>query len=168
MESHQIIRTVFDAFRGLPAKLAAISDKSESWYQSHGRTPKTEDPTANGNVSAVTHYMRYARQFEVVEPGSGRMLNNRVHAALDQEFSTRDLHEVSQGDLHVGVIDETCDVEKWLARFDIKHASRTELLGFERECDEAIESMLTAKSIARARIRMIELERSKAVVGGTR
>lgn len=163
MHAHEIIHTVLTAFRGLPVKLAAITDKSASWYQSHGRAPKTEDAIANGNCSPVTHYMRYCRLFETSEPGAGKMINHRVHAALDQEFSEQDLTDIRQSELHVDVIDETCDVEKWLARFDIQRASRNDLLGFETECDEAIEAVFAAKSSARARIRQIELERMKVV-----
>lgn len=162
MEPYAIVRTVFDAFKGLPRKLADISSNSEAWYASHGRAPKTEDPIASGNASPVTHYVRYCRKFEAVEPGAGLMLNNRVFAALDEEFTHRDLGNLNQGDLHVEVIDETCDVEKWLARFDIKHASRAELLEFEKQCDEAIESVFKAKSTARARIVQIEMERRQA------
>lgn len=164
LDAHEIVHTVLEAFRGLPAKLASITDKSASWYQSHGRTPKTDDPVANGNCSAVTHYMRFARLYETAEPGSGRMLSNRVYAALDAEFAARDLLDSSQSELHIDVIDETCDVEKWLARFDLENASRKDLLEFETECDEAIEAVLNAKSKARARIRNIELQRRQANV----
>lgn len=163
IEAHEIVHGVLEVFRGLPSRLASITGKSASWYQSHGRTPKTFDPVANGNVSPVTHYMRYARKFEMAEPGSGRMLNNRVHAELDSEFAQMDLHEVPQRNLEVDVIDQTCDVQKWLARFDIENASRNDLLGFEKECDQALDAIAAAKARARVQLKEIEMERSRTV-----
>ncbi len=159
-DAHQIVHDVQEAFRGLAAKLSAITDKTASWYQSHGRTPKTEDALANGNVSPVTHYMRYARQYEAAEPGSGRMLSNRVFAALDMEFAEKDLRDVTQSHLHVDVIDEVGDVQRWLAKFDLHNATRNELLGFERECNEANDAICAARARARVRLRELELERS--------
>lgn len=164
IEAHEIVHSVLEVFRGLPARLASITGKSPSWYQSHGRTPKTLDPVANGNVSPVTHYMRYARKYEMAEPGSGRMLSNRVHAELDAEFAESDLIAVPQRNLEVDVIDQTCDVQKWLARFDIENASRNELLGFEKECDEASDAISAAKARARLRLKQIEMERGQTVV----
>ena len=160
-DAHTIVHSVLEAFRGLPAKLASITDKSASWYQSHGRVPKTVDPVANGNVSAVTHYMRYVRLFEMAEPGSGRMLNNRTHAALDGEFAEKDLREVSQTTLHLDVIDETCDVQRWLTKFDLENATRDELALFMDECDQATDAIMAAKSSALARKRLLEMERNK-------
>jgi hypothetical protein len=152
----ELVHSVFDAFKGLPDKLADINSHSAELYRSHGRRPKTEDPTANGNVSPVTHYMRYVAQFEAVEPGSGSMLNNRVHAELCQRFRKND--ELSdQGMLHCGLIDEFGDVSKCLAQKTMEKASTPELRQLEVDCDEAAESAMEIKAQARLLIKQREM-----------
>lgn len=163
-EAHEIVKSVQSAYRKVVKGMARITGKSEEWFYSHGREPKTQNPLQSGNNSAVTDFMLYARQYEAADQGAGRCLNNRVHAALDAEFSEQDLFHVEQSDLHVGVIDETSDVQKWLARFEIESATRKELVDFEDECEQAIEAIQTAQSHARAARRIIEMERRAAKV----
>lgn len=127
---YEIVHAVLDKFRGLPERLARITDKTPEWYRSHGREPKTSNPEMSGNVSPVTHYMRYCGLFEAVHPGAGRMLSNRVHGVLDAEFAERDALLSSPVDL--------------------------ELLVFQRECDEACDAILAAKARARVQQRKIE------------
>lgn len=109
LEPHDLVHQVFEAYRGLPVKLATFTDQSAEIYRSHGRRPKTEDPVANGNVSPVTHYMRYVRKFQAAEPGSGMLLNNRVHAELDMEFMESGIHE-GQKELSMGVLKESSEL----------------------------------------------------------
>ena len=104
------------------------------------------------------------RQYEAAMPSAGRMLSNRVHAALDAEFAENDLREVSQVDIEVGVIDEVCDVQKWLARFDIDQASRNELVVFQTECKQAIDAIMQAQSRAKAREIAVSMKRNGAKV----
>jgi hypothetical protein len=159
LEPYRIVHSIMDAYRGLPEKLARITALSAEWYRSHGREPKTANPLAGGNVSPVTHYMRYCGLFEAGMPGAGRMLNNRVFAALDAEFAERDLLLSDPVDLEVNVIKQGCDVQTWLAKFDIDTASLPDLVMFQNECDESTDAILAAKARARARQRMIESER---------
>jgi hypothetical protein len=62
-------------------------------------------------------------------------------------------------DLEVNVIKQGCDVQTWLAKFDIDTASLPDLVMFQNECDESTDAILAAKARARARQRMIESER---------
>lgn len=158
--AYEIVHAVFDAYRGLPVKLASISMKSEEWFRSHGYKPKTEHPEANGNLSPVDHFMRYVRKFNAAEPGAGLMLSNRVHEALHDELSGIEIIDVSNADLACDVITESGDVSKWFIKFDIEDASRLELMAFERECNEAVDAIEAVKAKARMRIRMIELQRA--------
>lgn len=159
--SWDLVRSVLDKFRGLPVKLSGMTDKCEETYRSHGREPKTSNPIANGNVSPVTHYLRYVRLYEAADPGAGQMLSNRVFEALAAEFAENDLLDTSQPEIEVEIINETCDVEKWLSRYDLKAASRPELLEFDRECDEAIDTIMRAKGTARATLKLREVKRAR-------
>lgn len=149
MQPYEICHSVFDAFKGLPEKLSRISSQSRELYASHGRQPKTENPEANGNVSPVTHFMRYCEQYEAVEPGAGMMLSNRTHAELEMRFRKGDEYP-SQKDLHCGFIDEARDVQRCLASIDLEEATAKELKNIENECDEAMESAMAVKASARA------------------
>jgi hypothetical protein len=153
-EPYEIVHDVHDTYKGICEKLSRITGKCVEIYRSHGREPKTHNPLASGNVSAVTHYYTYVRLHEAAEPGAGVMLNNRVHADLDAEFAAIS-PTVPQKDIHVPIINEVCDVEKWLASFDIEQATRPQLVAFEDECSEAIDALLAAKAQARARKRLI-------------
>lgn len=160
MEAYEIVHSVYDAFKKLPEKLSQISTKSKEWYLSHGRQPKTENPTASGNASAVTHYIRYCKKFEAVEPGAGMMLSNRVHAELEAQFRHTSLRP--QSDLHCDFIDESKDVMRWLASIDLNTASLSDLREVERECNEAAESAMRIRADARARMKLKEIGRRAA------
>lgn len=156
IQAWQLVATVQEKFRGLPARIAAMNGKTAEWYSSHSREPKTQNPMASGNVSEVEHYMRYCRKYEGAIRGAGRYLNSLIHSELEAEFADRIATETNQAEMECEVIDEVTDVSKWLIRFDIANASRVELLDFERQCDEAVNSVEHAKAQARARRRMIE------------
>jgi hypothetical protein len=160
-EPYEIIHTVHDFYKKACEKLARLNGKTKEIYKSHGREPKSHNPLASGNTSPVTHYFTYVRQYEAVEPGAGVMLNNRVHAALDAEF-IQNLEAVDQGELHEAIIDETCDVQKWLAKFDLEKASLLDIKNFQRECREGVDALLRAEAQARSRQRLIETERANA------
>lgn len=161
MEAHQIVKQVHEAYPTLVRKLSRILGRCEELFHSHGRIPKTRNPLQSGNVSPVTHYIEYCHQYEAGEPGAGKMLNNRVHASLTAEFTECDLTEA---EIHESLIDEHCDVDKWLVRFDIAHATPNQLIAFERECADHMEALSRALSKARAERRRKE-SGLKAVVG---
>ena len=155
----EIVAAVQAKFRGLPVKVAAMNGKTDEWYSSHGRQPKTENPLSSGNVSEVEHYMRYCRKYEGGIRGAGKALNDRVHKALSLEFAENDLAEVTHSALHGAVADEFHDVNKWLINFDFETATIRQLKDFEGECDELMEVINTAKSSGRARRRILESQR---------
>jgi len=132
MEAHHIIRQVLDAFKGLPVKLERITSKSAEWYRSHAREPKSQNPLQTGNLSEVAHYMKFARLYEASEKGAGKMLNRRVAAELEMEFSEKNCAE-SQSELHAGVLKESFDVLKCLGESNFEHLSLVELADIEEE-----------------------------------
>lgn len=154
MEAHLIIHQVQEAFRGLAVKLSRITDKSDEWFASHGREPKTRNPTQSGNVSPVTHYLKYARQFEAAQPGAGKMLNHRVHSELEMEF-TESASKVSQKLLHAGLLKESFEVFTCFAERDFENSSLVELSEIEKECaelrDAAHDAIVRIRSIAKLR-----------------
>lgn len=153
---YKIVHAVHEKFRGLPEKLAGITTKSDDWHRSHGYEPKTENPAAYGNASDAAKFVTMCRQYESAIRGAGRLLSDRIHRALTTEFADGDLLDTDQIDLEVDVISESCDVQTWLARFDIDSANRASLLCFEDECDQAIDAVMRAKARARARRRSLE------------
>ncbi len=153
----QIVAPILDRFRGLPARLAGMSEKSAEWYSSHGRESRTDNPVSSGNISPVDHYMRFVRMYEGGKVGAGRALNNAVHRALESEIADADADTIPQSELSVSVLDETCDVSKWLARFNIDTATRNDLIRFETDCDEAMDTILAAKARARLARRNLEI-----------
>ena len=161
-EAHEIVKSVQTAYKKVVTGMARITAKSEEWFYSHGREPKTQNPLQSGNKSPVTDYMTYCRQYDAAERGAGRCLSNRVHSTLDAEFSEGDLIHTDQCTLHVDVIEETSDVEKWLAQFQIDEATRKDLKAFEDECEQAMEAIIAARGRARVRIREIEMQRRVA------
>ena len=155
----EIVRSVFAHHKGLPDRLAGMTGKSDEWYRSHGREPKTRNPFASGNASPVTAYMEYCLLYEGGSRGAGAALNNRVHAALSGEFAETDMFEVSQADLETEVLDQNCDVHKWLAQHDLEKAGSLELEDFDRELGEAMEALLGAR--ARTRLLISRLKNLK-------
>jgi hypothetical protein len=153
-QAFELIRGVLDKYRGLPDKLAGLTDKSAEIYRSHGREPKTTDPIASGNVSPVTHYMRYVRLFNAGQAGAGRMLSRRVYDALEREFAELAYDADEQADIECDVLKETCDVSVWLAKFDVDKAERRDLVQFIDECKQAEDAIATARSSAQVRLRL--------------
>lgn len=148
MEAHQIVEQVHNAFPKLPQKVARIKGVSDEMIRSHHREPKSRNPFASGNTSPVTHYIEYVHQNEAGERGAGRMLANRVHASIIADMDEDE--GLSQADHMDAIVDETCDVTKWLGRFKIEDATPSQLAAFEQECSEAMEKLLSAKSKARS------------------
>lgn len=155
MEAHQIVHQVQEVFRGLAKKLSRITDKSDEWFASHGREPKTQNPTQSGNVSPVTHYLKYVRQYEAAQPGAGKMLNNRVHAELEMEFSSERMIDISQKALHAGLLKESFEVFTCFTERNFSEASLLELSDIEKECaelrDKANDAIATIRAIAKVR-----------------
>lgn len=149
-----IVHSVLDRFRGLPVKLSMLTGKSQQWFTSHGAEPKTQNPLSSGNVSAVDHYMIFARQYEAGATGAGRMLNRRVAEALEAEFSEREYNITHQPQIEADVLQETCDVSIWLAKFDVDKAERRDLVQFIDECKQAEDAIATARSSAQVRLRL--------------
>jgi hypothetical protein len=159
LQPFQIVHQVHDAFRGLAGKLSRITGKSEVWWRSHGYEPRTANPLANGNKSDVDEYVAYCELLEAAERGAGRLLNNRIYAELEMRFAEND-SLTSQDALHVDILEENCDVNKWLASKDFSTATTADLAAFENECDEAIEAITAAKSQARIIKRRLQLSRN--------
>lgn len=158
MEPHEIVNTVQSAFKGIAEKLSRFTGRTAELFRSHGREPKSRNPLSSGNASPVTHYIEYVHQYEAADRGAGRMLSNRVHAAIDAELS-QDEVITPQSDLQVNVLKQGCDVATWLAKFDISHADTKQLAAFELECDEALDAIGEAKASARARRKVRDMER---------
>ena len=150
----QIVSKIYAKYRGLPVKLSALNGKTDEWYASHGRVSKTDNPNQSGNLSPVDHYLRYCRLFEASDNGAGAMLNTRVYEALREEFTETEIDETDQCDIECRVIKEECDVQTWLAKFDIDTAPKRDLVQFMSECDEAVEAIMAAKSRAIVRIKL--------------
>ena len=132
MEAYEIVHQVLETFKGLALKLERITAKKAELFRSHGREPKTHNPLQSGNVSPVTHYLLYARQYEAADKGAGKMLNRRVYAELEMEFSEADCTD-SQSELHAGVLKESFDVLKCLGESNFEHLTLPELLAIEEE-----------------------------------
>jgi hypothetical protein len=90
------------------------------------------NPLQSGNSSDVTHYMKFARRYEAAEKGAGKMLNRRVNAELEMEFSESDCTD-SQSELHAGVLKESFDVLKCLGESNFEHLTLPELIASKRE-----------------------------------
>lgn len=156
MEAHEIIGQVHDAFPKLPSKVARLKGVSDELIRSHHREPKSRNPLASGNTSATTHFIQQCHEYEAAERSAGRMLANRVHASLTAEFDDGD--HLDQEDITDNVLDEGCDVNKWLSRFKMETATERQLHYFETQCDEAIDAILRAKAKARSFRRLNKLE----------
>lgn len=159
-EAYQIVHQVLEAFKGLPGKLERITDKTAEWFRSHGREPKTQNPLQSGNVSPVTHYLKYVRQYEAGDKGAGKMLNRRVYAELELEFSEPTC-KTSQTELHAGVLKESFDVLKCLGESDFEHLTMPELAAFEEEGAQLRDKASDFVSHVRALRRIREAEVTK-------
>ena len=71
-KSYEIVHSVFEAYRGLPAKLARITGKSDQIFKTYGYEPRTDNPLMNGNRSDADKFMAMCELFEAAEPGAGR------------------------------------------------------------------------------------------------
>ncbi len=161
MEAHDIVKQVLEAFSGVAGKLSKITGKVEEWYRSHGREPKTHNPSQSGNVSPVTHYLQYVRQYQAAERGAGRMLNRRVYEELEMEMAENDCKKLTQKDLHAGVLKESFDVLSCLNECDFEQLSLVELAAMEEEGAQLRDAASSYVSHIRAIRRIKESERSK-------
>jgi hypothetical protein len=160
MEAYQIIHQILVHFRGLPEKLQRITEKSDEWFSSHGREPKTRNPLQSGNVSPLTHYLKFVRLYEAADKGAGKMLNRRVYAELESEF-TENIVNTSQKELQKQFLKEAFEFLKCLAEKEFEHASSGELAEIEQECMEVREVASDAIAHLRAIKRTRESERLK-------
>lgn len=157
-EAHEIIHQVLETFRKLPKKLAGITGKSAEWFSSHGREPKTQNPLQTGNLSPLSHYIQFVRQYEAAEKGAGKMLNRRVFGEIEAEFCEMSETQ-SQADLHAGVLKESFDVLKILGESDFAHLSLAQLAAIEEEGRQLQDAASDFVSHVRAVRRMREAKR---------
>ncbi len=148
MQAFELVHKVLERFRGLPVKLSGITGKTQHWYRSHGEEPKNQNPLAWGNISEVEHYMRYVRLYET-ERGAGKYLNSLVYQELAAEFAEESEACTSQNDIHTEILDEGCDVHRWLLKFSLDDANIAEHRKFQDECDEAIAAIAKAKATSK-------------------
>lgn len=156
MEAHEFVKQTHEAFPTVIRRAALITGKTEELYRSHAREPKTRNPEQSGNVSAVTHYIEYCHLMQAAEKGAGEFLCNRVHASLNADF--REFDGVIQPELEEEIVDEGCDVQKWLIKHNLDSASARELKNFEGELMDNIEKLQEALGKTRAMRRIRELE----------
>jgi hypothetical protein len=160
MEAHQIVHQILEAFKGLPVKLQRLTEKSDEWFRSHGREPKSRNPLQSGNVSAVTHYLKFVRLYEAADKGAGKMLNRRVYEELENEF-TEGILNTSQKEIQKHFLKEAFEFLKCLAEKDFEHATSGELAEIEQECMEVREVANDAIAHLRAIKRIRESEKLK-------
>jgi hypothetical protein len=136
---------------GLPVELAKITGLRV--IRGTALTATSLEPTIlyrTATSRTVHDYLTYVRQFEAADRGAGQLSeHSRTQPACPGIRRERLEQRPSQGEIHVEIEEETCDVRKWLAGKDLTTASRNELLGFEKECDEAVQAIMDAKSRAR-------------------
>ncbi|MCD9188277.1 MAG: hypothetical protein LUM44_17810 [Pyrinomonadaceae bacterium] len=135
MEAHEIVNQVQEAFKKLASQMSKLFGKTSEWYNSHGREPKTQNPIQSGNVSPVTHYMQFARQYEAAQNGAGKMLNRRVYEELEMEFTadSADSAATEQKEHHASVLKESFDVLDGLNKKEFTECSSSELTALEEE-----------------------------------
>jgi len=157
-EAYEIIHAVLTKYDGLADALSRLTGKVAELFRSHGREPKSRDPFAAGNVSPVTHYVQYCRQYEAAKIGAGQMLNQRVYASLTVEFTEH--CECPQKELHTEFLKESYDVLKQFAAGDFSECTKTQLLEIETDCDQLAEIAIAVKSHARALRHKVEMKRN--------
>ena len=154
-EAHEILEAVQDTYKRVVSRLASLTGKTTEWYSSHAREPRKLNPLQSGNVSPVTHYMQFARQYEAAEKGAGRMLNNRVHAELDMEFAEVGEIDCSQKKFHAGILRESFDVLHCLNEYDFESEDLSVLKQAEEEAaqlrDEASDLVSHIRAIKKFR-----------------
>jgi hypothetical protein len=157
MKPHEIVRQVLDRFAKLADKLADLTNKTAETFRSHGREPKTHNPSSSGNVSPVTHFMQYARQFEACEKGAGLMLVSRVAGELELEFTGEAPNETFKEFLDA-LITESGDVLKELNNCDTGRWRRPDYAYAETQCDELAEIAQKCKAKFRSMRKNSELK----------
>lgn len=65
----------------------------------------------------------------------------------------------AQPQLECSIIAEGADVQRWLAQFDIDTATDRDLNTFDDECGQAIEALVDARTKARARRRVVQMNK---------
>lgn len=151
-EAHNIISTVQNAYKRVVANLARLTGKTTETFHSHAREPKTHNPMSSGNVSPLTHWMLYCRQYEASEKGAGRMMNNRAHAELEMEFAESDAAGC-QKKYHAGILKESFDVLHCFNEYEFEKEDLPTLALAEEEAaqlrDEASDLVSHIRSIRR-------------------
>ncbi len=133
MQAHELVDLVQDKYKGLTKTLSEITEKGEAWWRSHRRTPKTEDPTENGNVSAVTHFIRFCKLYETAQKGAGRYLIELVYVELKCAFSDGRDKDCTLRELRHSVLGEATDVLKALDECDLSEAKKEDLIRWKKE-----------------------------------
>jgi len=138
MEPFEIVHSVLEKHR-IAEKLAGITGKSAEFFRSHGREPRSSNPLQSGNVSPVTHFMRYVRQFAACDPEAGRLLLELVASTLSAEMGPQP--SVTQRDSHAALIREFADVSGQLAVAELDDLSTVDLKKFEVDVAEVRDAL---------------------------
>lgn len=165
MEAHEIVKQVQETYKKLSSQMSKLFGKSEEWWNSHGREPKTQNPIQTGNVSPVTHYIQYVRQFDAADRGAGKMLNRRVFEELEMEFGEINSQNVEQKEHHASVLKESFDVLRCLNEKDFADCTARDLAEQEEEAaqlrDVASDLVAHLRAIRKMRMNGINLSKSK-------
>jgi hypothetical protein len=79
----KIIRNVYDAFHGLPTRLAELTGLSPQWHQSHGRPPETFNEHGTGKpIREVEDMLKIVGLWEQAHKGAGVMLIEQLALAV--------------------------------------------------------------------------------------
>jgi hypothetical protein len=79
----KIIRNVYDAFHGLPVRLAELTGLSPQWHQSHGRPPETFNEHGTGKpIREVEDMLKIVGLWEQAHKGAGVMLIEQLALAV--------------------------------------------------------------------------------------
>ena len=148
-EAHEIVSQVLEAFKGLPVSLERLFQRKAELWRSHARTPKSRDALASGNVSPVTHFIQYCRQYQAAAAGAGLMLAERVAAELALEFAP-DSSVCDKSEMIEGVLKESYDVLRELNDCNFEDASTGDLSKIETECQQLAEKAQDVRAHIRA------------------
>lgn len=72
---YKVIKNVYEAFPGLPGKLAELTETSAEWWRSHGRPPETFNAHGTGKkLRQIEDILELVGLYEQAHKGAGMML----------------------------------------------------------------------------------------------
>jgi len=148
----EIVRPVLEAFRGLPQRLADLFGKADDWYRSHGYDIKKNDALANGNLSAVDHFLRMADEYEAAAPGAGQMLGDTLAAELRVRYSSAPAPTDDRQIRH-SLNTEFFEAMRELDKKDLSEQSELELSKTDAELSHIEKAIADARAHVRAELR---------------